>query len=58
MRKPKNVWIILDPADGPHVYFSRKEAWKTWKLWARAAEDDYYDTFWEMSPPTCYKRRK
>lgn len=59
--RPKSIWIIFDPLDGPHLFRSKKEAWKTYKQWQKEAEKlqeegNSHDSFWDMSEPTQYKK--
>ena len=58
MKTPKAVWIVQDPMDGPHIFRSKKEAWKTYKKWGREAKDKCWDSFWDMTEPTEYRRKK
>ena len=52
----KEIWIIFDPLDGPHIFRSKRDAIKTYNKWKDEAEDDVFDSFWEMSEPTRYVR--
>lgn len=54
MKKPKAIWIILDPLDGIHVFKSEKEARATFKRWEKEAGNDIFDSFWDMSKPIKY----
>jgi hypothetical protein len=55
--RAKVVWVIFDPLDGPHLFRSKNEAWKTYRQWEKEAEKaDFEDSFWDMSEPTEYKR--
>lgn len=56
MRKPKRMFLILDPLDGPHVFQSASAAWKCYKQWYKEAKRDghTYDSFWDMSEPLEY----
>lgn len=53
-RKPKSIWIILDPLDGPHLFISKTAAWKTYMKWEKEAKDYTHDSFWDMSEPIRY----
>lgn len=53
MKKPKSIWIILDPLDGPHTFTSYAEAIRIYKKWEREA-DSAIDSFWDMSEPLEY----
>lgn len=53
-RKPKSIWIILDPLDGAHLFIGEKSAWKQYKKWEEEAKDRSHDSFWEMSKPIRY----
>lgn len=55
-RTPKEVYIIFDPLDGPHLFRSRSEAEKAFQQWKREAKDNTYDSFWEMSNIITYHR--
>lgn len=52
-RVAKEIWIIFDPLDGPHLFTSEKKAWDTWHKWEKEAEY-HTDSFWDMSQPTRY----
>lgn len=53
-RRSKSIWIILDPLDGPHLFTSEKSAINTFKQWEKEAQDESWDSFWDMSEPTEY----
>lgn len=55
MKSPKNVWIIFDPMDGPHIFRSEEQAKRTYRRWAKDAES-CFDSFWDMSEPIKYER--
>jgi hypothetical protein len=56
--RPKSIWVIYDPLDGPHLFRSKREAWRTYNAWHKEAEEDgIYDSFWDMSEPTEYTRK-
>jgi len=50
MKTPKQVWVIFDELDGPHVFFDEVAATDAYENWT--AEDMWmYD---EVSKPVCY----
>ena len=51
MKNPKQVWIIFDELDGPHIFESEESAWKTYKKWEKEADEDCLDSFYDMSEP-------
>ena len=52
---PKEIWIIFDDQDGPHIFKTKKEAYKTYKKWERECHKSYIqDSFFNMSEPTKY----
>ncbi len=65
MKKPKSIWIILDPLDGTHVFTTEYSAWKTYNQWKKEAIEDtfntnrdaFWDSFWEMSKPIEYVKK-
>jgi hypothetical protein len=50
----KEIWIIFDPLDGPHIFSTQKQAEKTYARWAKEANGNSYDSYWDMSKPTKY----
>lgn len=50
----KEIWIIFDPLDGPHIFISEKKAWNTYNKWEEEASNSIHDSFWDMSQPTRY----
>lgn len=52
----KEIWVIFDPLDGPHVFRGKKEAFKQFEKWEREAQAKEWDSFWNMSEPTRYVR--
>ena len=53
MKIPKQVWIIFDPLDGPHIFTSKKKAKIVLKKWQSEAEDQS-DSVWDMEGPIGY----
>ncbi len=58
MRTPKNVWVIFDPMDGPHLFKSKKEAQRVHEKWGRDASSNPHDSWWDMSEPVEYVRKE
>jgi hypothetical protein len=58
--RPKSVWIIFDPMDGPHLFTSKLKAEKQYKKWEEEAEaeNSSIDSFWDMSEPTEYQIKR
>lgn len=56
--KPKEIYIIFDPMDGPHLFTSEEQANKQMKQWAKEADNDYSDSFWDMKGPYKYILQK
>ena len=54
MKKPKAIWVILDPLDGPHLFTTKAKALKLYREWKKDAKDNFNDSFWEMSKPIKY----
>ena len=52
--RPKEIWIIFDPLDGPHIFRSQSAAFKTYKKWKKEAQYSAVDSFYEMSEPIRY----
>ena len=55
MKIPKQIWIIFDPLDGPHLFKSEQAAKKQLAIWQDEAET-YIDSVWDMTNPVQYKR--
>lgn len=53
---PKELFIIFDPLDGPHVFRNKREANKAYAEWEEEAANDSDDSFWEMSKPQKFIR--
>ncbi len=53
-RVPKEIWLVFDPMDGPHIFESLKACKKTLAKWHRTAKDDRYDSYWDMVGPVKY----
>lgn len=55
-RVAKEIWVIFDPLDGPHLFTSEKKAWKVYTEWEKEAQEAEMsaDSFWDMSQPTRY----
>ena len=47
MKTPKDIYIVFDPLDGPHLFASRNQAERKIKKWEKDA--DSYDSVWDMS---------
>ncbi len=54
MKEPESIWIIFDPLDGPHLFVSKTQAWKQYTRWMDEA--DQWDSVWDMSEPTEYRK--
>lgn len=54
MKTPKEIWIVFDPLDGPHLFTSRIKAWKTMDRWEIEAGNDQNDSYWDMTGPFRY----
>lgn len=54
--RAKEIWVIFDPMDGPHIFRGKIEAWKMYDQWEKEARDSYSDSFWDMTQPTKYVR--
>ena len=56
MNKPKEIIIVLDPLDGPHIFTNEKAAVMTMKKWHKEAQKNGgHDSYWDMSDPYVYK---
>jgi len=53
-KKVTEVWVILDPKDGPHAFLTKELAAKTWRAWKQIAKQDDDDSFWDMTNPEKY----
>jgi hypothetical protein len=57
-KAPKEIWMIVDPCDGPHMYRNRQEAEKDLRIWKKEAEklekEGIEDSFWDMTGPHRY----
>ena len=50
----KALWVIFDPIDGAHVFSSEAKAEKTLKKWKKEADNDPFDSVWDMTGPLKY----
>jgi hypothetical protein len=55
---PPELWIVIDPCDGPHIFKSEKEAKRTMKEWEKEAKDVAADSYWDMTGPFRYVLEK
>lgn len=51
---PTEIWMIVDPCDGPHIFRSKSEATKTLTIWRKEAKNNHYDSSWDMTGPFKY----
>ncbi|MEK6878321.1 MAG: hypothetical protein AABY22_01865 [Nanoarchaeota archaeon] len=54
--RPKEIYLITDPLDGPHLFRTKKEAINILKQWHKEAIKNGYsdDSYWEMTGPHKY----
>lgn len=57
MRTPKELWIIFDYLDGPHIFHTKHQAERELKKWVKES-DSCYDSVWEMSSPIRFTAEK
>lgn len=55
-KPPREIWLIHDPLDGPHLFRTKKEADEMMQEWEKEAADQYWDSFWDMLGPIRYIR--
>lgn len=53
---PKNIWVILDDLDGPHVFETKRAAAYRLNKWRKEAVESNYiqDPYWDMIGPVKY----
>jgi hypothetical protein len=51
MKNIKEIWIVDDPLDGPHIFRTKKQAEAKLKKWEREAHGEIMDSVWDMTGP-------